>query len=74
MLKDPYILDFLGLKEDSSYSEQELETAIINNLEKFLLELGKGFSFVARQYRISANNEHFLLIWCFIIACCNRIF
>ncbi len=61
VLKDPYILDFLGLEENKEYSESELETAIINNLEKFLLELGKGFSFVARQYRISAGSDHFYI-------------
>lgn len=59
ILKDPYILEFLNLEESSSYSESELESAIISNLEKFLLELGKGFSFVARQYRISSQDEHF---------------
>lgn len=48
-LKDPYILEFLGLEESSKYFESELETAIIDNLKKFLLELGKGFSFVACQ-------------------------
>ena len=58
-LKDPYILEFLGLEESSKYSESELETAIINNLEKFLLELGKGFSFVARQQRFSSGTDHF---------------
>ena len=58
-LKDPYVLEFLGLEESSKYSESELETAIINNLEKFLLELGKGFSFVARQQRFSSGTDHF---------------
>lgn len=58
-LKDPYVLEFLDLKESASYSESDLETAIINNLELFLLELGKGFSFVARQYRISSDADHF---------------
>jgi len=59
VLKDPYVLEFLGIDEHVAYSETELETAIINNIEKFLLELGKGFSFVARQMRISAGSEHF---------------
>lgn len=58
-LKDPYVLEFLGFEESSKYSESELETAIINNLEKFLLELGKGFSFVARQQRFSSGIDHF---------------
>lgn len=61
VLKDPYILDFLGFEERADFSENDLETAIINNLEKFLLELGKGFSFVARQYRISSGAEHFYI-------------
>ncbi len=61
LIKDPYILEFLGLKEDYSYSESELENAIIDNLEKFLLELGKGFSFVSRQYRISSQADHFYI-------------
>ena len=57
--KDPYVLEFLGLEESSKYSESDLETAIINNLESFLLELGKGFSFVARQQRFTAGIDHF---------------
>lgn len=58
-LKDPYILEFLDLKESASYSESDLEASIISNLEFFLLELGKGFSFVARQYRISSGTDHY---------------
>ena len=61
LLKDPFVLEFLNIKQDSSYSENELETAIIENLGKFLLELGKGFSFVARQQRISSGTEHFYI-------------
>jgi predicted nuclease of restriction endonuclease-like (RecB) superfamily len=57
-IKDPYILEFLGLKEHHSYSENELEEALINKLEHFLNELGKGFLFVARQYRISIEEDH----------------
>jgi len=57
LLKDPLVLEFLNIKQDSSYSENELETAIINNLGEFLLELGKGFTFVARQQRISSGTE-----------------
>ena len=56
ILKDPLVLEFLNIKQNSSYSENDLETAIIENLGKFLLELGKGFSFVARQQRISSVN------------------
>ena len=60
-VKDPYILEFLGLKEDSSYSESELEQAIIDKLEHFLLELGKGFTFVGRQQRFTFDEEHFFV-------------
>jgi predicted nuclease of restriction endonuclease-like (RecB) superfamily len=58
-IKDPYILEFLELKPYSTYSENELETAIINKIEHFLLELGKGFLFEARQKRFSLEEEHF---------------
>ena len=58
-IKDPYILDFLGLPEHSEYSESELEQEIIKKLEHFLLELGNGFTFVARQKRISFDDKHF---------------
>jgi len=60
-IKDPYILDFLGWPEHASFSEKELEIAIIDNLQHFLLELGKGFSFVARQHRITLDNDHFYI-------------
>lgn len=59
IVKDPYILEFLGLEEQNSYSENRLETEIINNLEKFLLELGKGFTFVGRQVRFTFDEKHF---------------
>lgn len=58
-IKDPYILEFLGLPEDSSYSENELEQEIIDKLEHFLLELGNEFTFVARQKRITFDEKHF---------------
>ena len=58
VVKDPYILEFLGLEEQSNYSENKLETEIINNLEKFLLELGKGFTFVGRQVRFTFDEKH----------------
>ncbi|MDP8033033.1 PDDEXK nuclease domain-containing protein [Pasteurella atlantica] len=61
ILKEPYVLEFLGLPELSSYSEQDLESKIIDNLQKFLLELGKGFTFVGRQVRISYDEEHFFI-------------
>ena len=59
MVKDPYILEFLKIPENYDYSERELEQKIIDNLQMFLLELGKGFSFVARQYRITLGNKHY---------------
>jgi len=61
ILKDPLVLEFLNIKQDSLYSENDLESAIIDNLGKFLLEIGKGFSFVARQQRISSGTEHFYI-------------
>ena len=59
IIKDPYILEFLGLPELHQYSESELEEQIINKLENFLLELGHGFTFVARQQRITFDDKHF---------------
>ena len=59
IIKDPYILEFLGLPELHQYSESELEEEIINKLEHFLLELGHGFTFVARQRRITFDEKHF---------------
>ncbi len=58
-LKDPYILEFVGLPEDEKYSESELEQRIIDKLEHFLLELGKGFTFVGRQVRFTFDDEHY---------------
>lgn len=61
VIKNPLTLEFLGLKSNSSYSESKLETAIINKLQDFLLELGKGFLFEARQKRFTFNEEHFFV-------------
>jgi len=58
-IKDPYILEFVGLPIQSSYSESDLESRLIDKLEHFLLELGKGFTFVARQKRITIDEKHF---------------
>lgn len=58
-LKDPYVLEFLGLDEQERWLESDLEQALMDHLQKFLLELGKGFMFVNRQMRISINNEHY---------------
>ncbi|MGD9107700.1 MAG: PDDEXK nuclease domain-containing protein [Gammaproteobacteria bacterium] len=60
-IKDPYIFEFLGWPEQYTFSESDLETALIDNLKGFLLELGKGFSFVARQQRITLENDHFYI-------------
>ena len=59
IVKDPYVLEFLGLPEQASYSESELEQGLINKLESFLLELGKGYAFVGRQVRITFDEKHF---------------
>lgn len=59
LIKNPYILEFLNLNDQIHYSEKELETAIIDKLQAFLLELGKGFTFVGRQVRISFSEKHF---------------
>ena len=61
MLKEPYVLEFLGLDEKAGYSESDLETAIIDRLEQFLLELGKGFLFEARQKRFTFDEDHFFV-------------
>ena len=61
LIKEPYILEFLGLEENPNYSENDLETAIINHLEKFIMELGKGFLFQGRQVRFSFEEEHFFV-------------
>lgn len=71
-VKDPYVLEFLDLPENIEGKESVLETAIINNLQKFLLELGKGFSFVSRQFRISTETDHFyadLVFYNYILKC-----
>lgn len=58
-IKEPYIFEFLKIPLNRSLSEKQLETQLIDNLEKFILELGKGFAYIGRQYRISLNNIHF---------------
>ncbi|MDL2282132.1 PDDEXK nuclease domain-containing protein [Parabacteroides sp. OttesenSCG-928-G06] len=59
IIRDPYFLEFLGLEERSEYSESELEQAILDHLQKFLIELGTGFCFEARQKRITFDNTHY---------------
>lgn len=60
-IKDPYILEFLNLREETSYTESQLEQELIDKLQYFLLELGKGFAFVARQKRITIANRHYYI-------------
>ena len=59
IIKDPYVLDFLGMKADSSFYEKDLESALITHLNEFLLELGNGFAFVARQKRFDMDGRNF---------------
>lgn len=74
-LKSPFVLEFLNLKEDSTYSENDLESAIIDKLEHFMMELGKGFLFEGRQKRITLDGDHFYvdlvfynrLLRCFVL-------
>ncbi|WP_134091405.1 YhcG family protein [Olivibacter sp. XZL3] len=58
IIRDPYVLDFLKIPEPHHYTESELENRIIEHLQHFLLELGKGFAFIGRQYRITLGNRH----------------
>jgi predicted nuclease of restriction endonuclease-like (RecB) superfamily len=75
VVKDPYVLEFLGLKAEHKYTETQLEEAIIDKIEHFLLELGKGFTFVGRQQRFTFDEEHFFvdlvfynrLLKCFVL-------
>ena len=60
-IKDPYVLEFLGLPERSYYTESQLEQRLINHLQEFILELGKGFTFIGRQKRITIDNEHYYI-------------
>ena len=71
-IKDPYVLEFVGLPPVSIRNERKLEQSLIDNMQQFLLELGKGFSFVQRQYRISTETGHFyidLVFYNFILKC-----
>jgi predicted nuclease of restriction endonuclease-like (RecB) superfamily len=75
LFKEPFVLEFLGLDEKSSYSETDLETSIINEIEKFMLEMGKGFFFGGRQVRFTFDEDHFKvdlvfynrLLQCFVL-------
>lgn len=70
ILRDPLVLEFLQIPEKHHYTEQELERQIVERLQYFLLELGKGFTFVGRQYRISFGDSITEWIWCFTIEFC----
>jgi predicted nuclease of restriction endonuclease-like (RecB) superfamily len=59
ILKDPYVFEFLKIPEEQLPTEKELENHLCNNLQQFLLELGKGFTYVGRQYRMTINNKHY---------------
>jgi predicted nuclease of restriction endonuclease-like (RecB) superfamily len=75
IIKDPMVLEFLGLKREAAYYEKDLETAIITHLQDFILELGNGFAFVARQKRIHLEGDEFFidlvfynrLLQCFVV-------
>lgn len=75
VLKEPYVLEFLGMKAESGYTETELEGRLISHLQEFLLELGNGFAFMGRQVRFSFEEQHFFvdlvfyhrLLRCFVL-------
>lgn len=71
-IKDPFVLEFLDVKANENLTESNLESALIEKLQHFILELGNGFSFVGRQYRITAENDHFyidLVFYNYILKC-----
>ena len=71
-IKDPYILEFLKLKPEVSYLEKTLESALIENLHSFILELGRGFAFVSRQYHLNVDSDHYyidLVFYNYILKC-----
>ena len=72
VIRDPYILEFLGVKQNADIYEKDLENALLSELQNFLLELGRGFSFVARQKHIDLDGEHFyidLVFYNYILKC-----
>ncbi|HXG67730.1 MAG TPA: PDDEXK nuclease domain-containing protein [Blastocatellia bacterium] len=71
-IKDPFVLEFLGLRESRSFLERDLETAILDHMQEFLLELGKGFAFVGRQARLTLDGDHFyidLVFYNYLLRC-----
>lgn len=72
LIKDPYVLEFLGMNEHGSHTERTLESALVTRLRDFLMELGKGFSFVGRQFRVSTETSHFyvdLVFYNYLLKC-----
>jgi predicted nuclease of restriction endonuclease-like (RecB) superfamily len=61
IIRDPYVFEFLGLKKEELYTESQLEKALLDRIQEFLLELGKGFCFIARQLRVTFDNEHYYI-------------
>ncbi|MGV2482035.1 UNVERIFIED_CONTAM: DUF1016 family protein, partial [Salmonella enterica subsp. enterica serovar Weltevreden] len=71
-IKDPYVLEFLEVKPSAHIFESDLEKALLSNIQKFILELGKGFAFVGRQQHIDADSEHYyidLVFYNYILKC-----
>jgi predicted nuclease of restriction endonuclease-like (RecB) superfamily len=71
-IKDPYVLEFLGLPENQAHAERALESALTTRLRDFLMEMGKGFSFVGRQFRVSTETSHFyvdLVFYNYLLKC-----
>ena len=72
IIRDPYVLEFLGLNPNDDFYESDLEQALITHLQKFLLELGRGFSFIGRQKRLTLDGRHFrinLVFYNYILKC-----
>jgi predicted nuclease of restriction endonuclease-like (RecB) superfamily len=72
LIKDPYVLEFLGVRENEIAQERDLEQGLVDKLHDFLLELGRGFAFVARQRRITIDNDHFyvdLVFYNYLLKC-----
>ena len=74
LLREPYVFEFLKIPEPWQVSENHLETVLCNHLQQFLLELGKGFTFVGRQYRITLNNTHYRVDLVFYIVSCVALY
>lgn len=71
-VKDPFVLEFLGLRENRDHLERDIETAILDHMQEFLLELGRGFAFVGRQVRITLDGDHFyidLVFYNYLLRC-----